>query len=164
MRPSPVTPSNRKPKKWYTAPETSAQNNLFNDTQPISYFNFTPTSIERISEEDFHSISPSNDHNEIENVLENDVEDRSLNAVNRSVQFDNPVSHPVNKSTDAIIKEDRMLIRIERLYHRGTPKRYSGHYLKGHASRKYLAQSAGWKEYIVKLRPGRLELYGHKVT
>lgn len=132
----------------------------------------TPTSNENVNEEtDPNHVRDSN--NEINDVHENDVEDaRSLNVDTRSV--DNVNSNNMNNleaksishhkyEPEAIIKEDRMLIRVERLNHHETIRRYGGSFLRRHPPRKYLTHSLGWREYIVKLRSGIIELYENDV-
>ncbi|RIA85001.1 Pleckstrin homology domain-containing protein [Glomus cerebriforme] len=162
--------------KWKNSP--IYKRNTLSVVQPKQYFDFTPTLIENISEEGFmhenfqhkSSSSPNyiHDDDEIINGYENDMDNRSLNVIDHPVVDVNSVnsinlevrsiSHPVCEP-DTIIKEDRMLIRVERLCHHDLPKRYSGHFLRGHTVRKHLTHSVGWKEYIVRLRPGRIELY-----
>jgi hypothetical protein len=118
------------------------------------------------------SLHPNNDNdnnNEINNASENDIENvRSLNDI-RSVDNANSnnsnnleaksISHPLHE----LIKEDRMLVRVERLNYHETLRRYGSHFLRSNSPRKHLTHSLGWREYIVKLRPGIIELYEDNV-
>ncbi|CAB4381650.1 unnamed protein product [Rhizophagus irregularis] len=123
----------------------------------------TPRSNENVNEEtDPNHVHDSNI--EINDVRENDVENaKSLNDDNAiSSNMGNletkSISHPICEP-EMIIKEDRMLIRVERLNNHETIRRYGGPFLRRHPPRKYLTHSSGWREYIVKLRSGIIELY-----
>ncbi|CAI2176254.1 11906_t:CDS:2 [Funneliformis geosporum] len=125
-------------------PERSIHENLFNEQ-------FSSKIMKRITEEE--SKSQNNYVNDQDQEDNHPVEHAdSVSSVSKSTKL-----HP-----DTIIKEDRMLVRTERIYNRGTPTLYKKHSLKGHLSRKQQTQSVGWREYIVKLRPGMIELYKNK--
>ena len=140
---------------------------------------FTPTLTESISEERITSLEeyfhPNNvhDNNEINNVYENGMENiRSLNNVDqsidntknikpvKSVNFEAKLSKSMS-DPETLIKEDRMLIRVERLNNHETLRSYGS--LRDDDDRKKFTHSLGWREYIVKLRPGIIELYKSKV-
>ncbi|CAG8606842.1 497_t:CDS:2 [Acaulospora morrowiae] len=55
----------------------------------------------------------------------------------------------------SVIEEDRMLVRVERDYHTQVPQMHE-------SSSQNLVYSTGWREYIVKLRPEKIELYKNK--
>ncbi|RIB14956.1 Pleckstrin homology domain-containing protein [Gigaspora rosea] len=86
-----------------------------------------------------------------------EINDPNFDANNADVNsdagyFDLPVY-----SAGTIIKEDCILIRIERVYHSGVPRMYNES-----TSRKYFTNSSGWREYNVKLKPDRIEFYKNK--
>ncbi|GBB85275.1 hypothetical protein RclHR1_11830006 [Rhizophagus clarus] len=118
------------------------------------------------SSESLHPNHVHNSNNETNNASENDVENvrpsnvdiRSADNVNSTNLINLEAKSPIYEP-GTIIKEDRMLVRVERLNHHETLKRYGGPLLRNRTHRKNLTHSLGWREYIVKLRPGIIELY-----
>ncbi|CAG8520002.1 7697_t:CDS:2 [Funneliformis mosseae] len=168
----PVTPpyqGRRSFSQRISMPERSIHENLFDEQ-----LNFKL--MKRITEEESKSreyfpsstiSSSKNPHHPknvpeysqiVENIHVND-QDQGDNHPVEDADHVSSVSNPTQLHPDTIIKVDRLLVRTERIYNRGTPTLYKRYSLKGHLSRKQQTQSAGWREYIVKLRPGRIELY-----
>ncbi|CAG8573882.1 14357_t:CDS:2, partial [Dentiscutata heterogama] len=77
------------------------------------------------------------DHDEI-NV--NDPNSDTSNANLNAESFNNPAY-----VSGSVIKEDCILIKVERVYHSGVPRMYNDS-----TSRKYLTHSLGWREYLKK--------------
>ncbi|RHZ67772.1 hypothetical protein Glove_299g29 [Diversispora epigaea] len=126
------------------------------DTELILSRNIVESPISSISDE----ISTINsDRNSISNSVENsDNTNSDRNSVANSDQ--NLILEPFKKSNKSkyeprtVIKEDRMLVKFERNPHPGMS-------ISNHCSR-HQCQSSEWKEYIVKLKPERIEFYKGK--
>ncbi|CAG8805834.1 12228_t:CDS:2, partial [Racocetra persica] len=85
-------------------------------------------------------------------INHDEINDRGFNANNDDESFQSMINSdsesfetPVCES-GVVLKENRILIRIERVHHSGVPRIYNDS-----TSKKYLTHSIGWREYIVKL-------------
>ncbi|CAG8441057.1 8832_t:CDS:2 [Scutellospora calospora] len=105
-----------------------------------------------IEENDGDDISSELSKSSIDHVLNDQRLEENSAVVGYSTpvigsdagSFNTPTYTP---APGTVLKEDCILIRIERVYHSGVPKIYNDS-----TSKKYLTHSVGWREYIVKLK------------
>ncbi|CAG8437623.1 6231_t:CDS:2 [Acaulospora colombiana] len=136
--------------------------------QPLSHLLLPPSIIETPPKE-------SNDHTENpESILSADIAESPHSLQNNEATTEHLNVHNIfdaisdtssvasflndfHYEPGSIIKEDRMLVRIGHDYCIHAPQRYDEYTLK-----QSLVYSVGWREYIVKLRPEKVEFYKNK--
>ncbi|CAG8553080.1 7854_t:CDS:2 [Cetraspora pellucida] len=117
------------------------------------------------SPEENDNVSVPSTNSSKYSINHDEINDRGFNAYNDvecSKSFISAESEffktPVCES-GIVLKEDRVLIRIERVYHSGAPRIYNYS-----TSKKYLTYSIGWREYNVKLTSDKVEFYKSKAS
>ncbi|CAG8631791.1 11973_t:CDS:2, partial [Cetraspora pellucida] len=138
----PITPPHNP--RLFSSKKKSQLQSLSLNLQNLQQNVKSPEENDNVSVPSTNSSKYSINHDEINdrgiNVYNNDEFSKSFISA-ESESFNAPVCE-----SGIVLKEDRVLIRIERVYHSGVPRIYNYS-----TSKKYLTHSIGWREYIVKL-------------